>query len=355
MTRAARSLLGALVCVTLVLAGCGEDLPTLTAPTTGQPTTPAVKPGGGSAVRTTGRGPQPPDRGVWLGAWVKPEFQTATGRASALTGFGEQTGAQMAIGHMFHDWTDRFPGPTQDAFLELGLLPMISWSGTDTRSVTSGVYDSIIRQRAQEIRDWGQPVLLRWRWEMDRPNLAASVHSPADYIAAWKHIRAIFTKAGADNAGWVWCPHVRGFVEAQRDAAAYYPGDDQVDWVCTDVYPGTDFATFTSQMDAFMSFARQHPRPVILGEFGVTAPGQPGQRAAWLREARQYIKTHPRIKAAVYFAQKQGKKPVYDSTFDADPEGLAAFRELATDPYFAAPVPTRDSTPGAAAPRAPTG
>ena len=182
-------------------------------------------------------------------------------------------------------------------------------------------------------------MLLRWRWEMDRPNLAASVRSPGDYVAAWKHIRGIFTDVGATNAAWVWCPHVLGFVDSSRNAAAYYPGDDQVDWLCTDVYPGTDFDEFTAQMDAFMEFARERPRPVLLGEFGVTTQGQPGQRGAWLREAREYIKTHPQIKAAVYFAQKQTKKPVYDSTFDSDPEGLEAFREMTDDPYFSPPLP----------------
>lgn len=77
----------------------------------------------------------------------------------------------------------------------------------------------------------------------------------------------------------------------------------------------------------------------MIGEFGVTYPGGPGQRAAWLREARGYVKQHPQIKAVVYFAAKQNTKPVYDSTFNEDPEGLAAFQELTADPWFAAPPP----------------
>jgi hypothetical protein len=341
-----------LVCASLALAGCGEELPTLVTPTTGQPS--PVTPRAAGAYETTGRGPDLPAKGAWLGAWVKPDWNTPTGRVAALTSFGEQTGAKLAIAHMFHDWGDQFPGATQQAFQGMGLLQMISWSGTDTRSITSGVYDAIIRKRAEEVRQFGLPLLLRWRWEMDRPNLAASIHSPGDYVAAWKHIRKIFTDVGADNAAWVWCPHVLGFVEPDRDAAAYYPGDDQVDWLCTDVYPGKDFDSFTTQMDAFMAFASKHPRPVMLGEFGVTTIGDPGQRGAWLREAHAYVKTHPQIKALVYFAQKQTKKPVYDSTFTDDPEGLAAFRELAADPYFTAPPPPmQHPSPGAADSTAP--
>lgn len=94
---------------------------------------------------------------------------------------------------------------------------------------------------------------------MDRPNLTQSVHSPEDYVAAWKRIRGIFTEVGATNAGFVWCPHVQGFVDEKRNAAAYYPGDDQVDWLCTDVYPGKEFDGFAEQMDTFMAFAAKHP------------------------------------------------------------------------------------------------
>jgi hypothetical protein len=339
--------LAIVVVATLALTGCGEKLPTQVPPSSGQPS--PVKPRAVGTYETTGRGPDLPERGVWMGAWVKADWQTPSGRAAALDAFARQTGTDLPIAHMFHAWPDEFPGPTQQSFKAKGKLQLISWSGTDTRSITSGVYDAIIRQRAEQIRSFGLPLLLRWRWEMDRPNLAASIHSPGDYVAAWKHIRAIFTEVGATNAAFVWCPHVLGFVEPERDAASYYPGDDQVDWLCTDVYPGKNFDGFASQMDAFMAFARQHPRPVMLGEFGVTTQGRSGQRAAWLREARQYIKTHPQIKAAVYFAQKQDK-PAYDSTFNDDPQGLAAFREMTADPYFAAGLPPLlHPSPGAVA------
>ena len=349
MVKAARGVVAILVGATIALSGCTGD-PASPGPTTAAPPS-TVPPRPGTEFPTTGRGPEPPDKGAWLGAWVKPDWQTPAGRAAALDAFGEQTGAKLTIAHMFHEWQDDFPGPVQHAFHATGRLQMISWAGTDTRSIASGVYDQLIRQRAEEVKAFGMPVLLRWRWEMDRPNLSASVHSPADYIAAWKHIRAVFTDVGATNAAFVWCPHVQGFVEADRAAGSYYPGDDQVDWLCTDVYPGRDFESFSRQMDAFMAFAREHHRPVLIGEFGVTTDGGPGQRGGWLREAHNYVKKHAQIKAMVYFAAKQTKKPVYDSTFDADPEGLAAFKELAGDPHFtSAPPPSMHTTGPSATP-----
>ncbi len=333
--------LAALLVLTLVVAGCTGGGKGKNAKST--PELPigssASVPGAPGPYSTTGRGPQPPGDGVWLGAWVKPDALTPTGRLTAFDDFEDQAGRQLPIAHIFHDWTDEFPTQNDEIFVQQQKLLLISWSGTDTRSITSGVYDSLIRSRARGVKDLGVPVLLRFRWEMDRPNLAASVHSPQDYVAAWKHVRKIFTDEHATNAGWVWCPHVRGFVEPGRNAAAYYPGDDQVDYLCADVYAGRDFDGFAAQLNEFMPFAQKHPRPIIIGELGVTDRGDISKRVAWLREVRTYTKAHPQIKGLVYFAAKQSGTPVYDTTFADDPHSQAAFRELAADPYFAARAP----------------
>ncbi|MFD4207794.1 glycoside hydrolase family 26 protein [Micromonospora tulbaghiae] len=312
--------------------------------TTAAPAPPTVTPRT-APVRTTGRGPEPPEKGAWLGTWVKPRFHNASGRATAFDDFNRAAGGQLAIAHMFHEWNEPFPGATERAFQAQGKLQMISWQGTDTRSTVSGVYDSLIRERAKDVKEFGVPVLLRYRWEMDRPNLAASMHSPEDYVAAWKHVRGIFTEMGVTNAGWVWCPHADGFAEPQRRAADYYPGDDQVDWLCADVYPSPEWNSFSNRMDHFMAFAKKHPRPVVIGEYGLTQDGRPGQRAEWMREVGPYLKKHPQIKAAVYFAARQTEKPIYDSTFGNDPESEQVFREMATDPYFQPPMPDL-SVPG---------
>lgn len=312
--------------------------------------TPGAAPGGPPAAiaaqptewTTTGRGPEPPDQGVWLGAWVQPTTATPNGRAQALTAFDELVQGDLPIAHMFHEWTDAFPGPTQESFQGLGKLQMISWSGADTREITKGLHDDLIRQRAEAIRDYGVPLLLRWRWEMDRPNLQSQIHSPQDYISAWRRIRWIFTEVGARNAAFVWCPHVQGFTDPTRDAAAYYPGDGQVDWLCTDVYPGPTYERFGPQMDAFMEFASQRPRPVIIGEFGATHDGEAaGARGDWIRQVRRYVSGTPQIKAAVYFSAKQ-TSPAYDSTLDGDWDLIAAMRALTRDPHFQAAPPALD-------------
>jgi beta-mannanase len=220
------------------------------------------------------------------------------------------------------------------AFVQQGKTLMISWSGDDTRVIESGRDDAVIRQRAEEVKALGAPVLLRWRFEMNRPNVQASIWSPADFIAAWKHVRAIFTAVGATNAGWVWCPLATDF--DATDGPAYYPGDDQVEWLCADVYPGPDYDSFGDVADEFMAWASTHDRPIIIGEFGAEDDDStPGQRATWIKGAAAYAKTHPQIKALAYFeARKNENGTDRDFTLAGTAAPLAAFKAMAHDPYF---------------------
>jgi len=247
-------------------------------------------------------------------------------------------GRKPVIVHSFHPWGDEIPDQFDFQVVRDGEVDMLSWAGTDTRSITSGVYDDQIRHVATAIKALGAPVLLRFRWEMDRPNLAAVVHSPADFIAAWKHVRAIFTAVGATNAGFVWCPLSTGF--ANGTAQRYYPGDDQVDWICTDVYPGRAMTSFATMMAPVMQFARMHDRPVMIGEFGV-AQQSGSARAQWFSGMQSVLAAQPQIKAVVYFYSAHRSQPNHDYTLGADPGDLAAFKSLVDGVELSAAPPAR--------------
>ena len=83
---------------------------------------------------------------------------------------------------------------------------MVSWNGR-TPHDPEWASDAMIHQRAAALRDLHAPVFLRFYWEMDGSKKAAWSKSPADYIAAWRHVHAIFAAEGATNVAWVWCPN----------------------------------------------------------------------------------------------------------------------------------------------------
>ena len=72
-------------------------------------------------------------------------------------------------------------------------------------------------------------------------------------------------------------------------------------------------------------------KPVMITEFG-SAPGLPGVRAKWIREAHDNLIASPHVKAAIWFNFDQRRENEPNWRIDADPESLRAFNET-----FAAP------------------
>ncbi|NVI87044.1 hypothetical protein HUX53_07125 [Actinomadura sp. BRA 177] len=330
--------------VATVAAGCGDGA------------------GAAPKITTTARAgvaPVPPKQGAYFGAWVPPE---GTGRPSSspsgapsgtpsgspsgkdagkpgmapIARFEQRLGRQLDIVQSYRSWKSDFPGALEKSVADGNRYLLLTWGGADTRKIVQGEYDDLIAKRARAVKDLGKPVFLRWSRDMDRSSAGKRVHSPADYIAAWKHLREIFKEQQVDNVAWVWCPTARGF--GGPDAGSYYPGDDQVDWICADAQPGGDYdyRDLSESVKLFMEWARKHKKPIMIAEFGV--PKAYGtRRADWLREAAKTLQD-PQVKAVVYFNSDEQAENARDKrraySVNGDKHATSALRELATTPYF---------------------
>lgn len=328
-----RRVLAPLGVLVLVLAGCtshrrDEPEPTPSPDLTSAPVAVAVHPGPFEA------GPvAPPAAGAYLGAWIKPEALTHAGRVEAVAGLEKDLGRPLDIVNTYRRF-DQMVGTASDAeFLASDATLMVSWATGDNRSILAGEHDRLIRRQAKAIRKVRKPVLLRIRWEMDRPNLRATMWSAEDYIAAYKRIREIFAQQRVKNVSWVFCPTAEGFVRG--DAPAFYPGDDQVDWTCVDVYAGNLFQPIGQLMGPFLRWAAQRPKPIVIGEFGVAKAWGSAGRAAWLADAARTFKANKQIKAVVYFeSDPEGNGPKQQFQLAGDKPAFQQFTRLTRDPYF---------------------
>jgi beta-mannanase len=162
---------------------------------------------------------------------------------------------------------------------------------------------------------------------MDGLRLHDTVHSAADYIAAWDRMRSVFTAQHVTNAEFAWCPLALGFKSGV--APSYYPGDGEVDWVCADVYSpisGT-VKSFASLAQPFLSWAKGHPhKPIMFGEFGAAENWGSNVRAHWLAALGGVVKTNPQIKALVYYNSNAGQARY---SLQPDPGALAALAAVA--------------------------
>ncbi|GIF65947.1 hypothetical protein Ais01nite_39820 [Asanoa ishikariensis] len=271
---------------------------------------------------------KPPTDRVWVGAWVKPAVWGQAGRRDAVLGVEKKLGRRFDVINTYRTFDEKFWTETDKEYVKRGSIVMVSWASGDTRSMLDGQHDEMIRAQAKRVARAKRPVMMRFRWEMDRPNLRATMWSPEDYIAAWKYTRQIFKEEGATNASWVWCPTAEGF--DRGDAPLFYPGDDQVDWTCVDVYASSSYRPLDELMGNFLKWAGERPKPIIVGEFGVAREWGPDRRAEWMRDATRVFQANPQIRAVAYFDSDPDDNPsTLHFKISDDEQAFAAFKELA--------------------------
>jgi hypothetical protein len=302
------------------------------------------------AVRTPG--PLVPTEGVLFGAHPRSSNQSDDSQRTSLLDLEAKLGRTLAIDHYYRPWTTLFPTFREQWDFDNGRIPMISWGKTYASDIILGLHDALIHTRAADIAALGQPLFLRWFWEMDGNRNQQYAQSPDAYKLAWQHIRGIFLEHGATNAAFVWCPNASGFDSGE--AQQYYPGDEHVDWVCADGYnwyrrPGDNDQSFRSVFQGFHDWAtaKTNPKPLMVGEYGVLEPSSPpDHKPNWVNAARAALKFDlPAIAAVVYFnsAGNDNNGVFRDWRVNTSEASLQAFQLMGADPYFnggpAAPAP----------------
>jgi hypothetical protein len=243
--------------------------------------------------------------------------------------------------------------------IQNGRIPLVGWGCADSDKVNNGSFDDIIRGTARIMKAFGHEFFMRYCWEMDGSRKQGEVKGYAKFNKAWQRMHGIFQEEGATNVIWVWTPNAAGFKDQRSfthnepPAPYFYPGDEYVDWIATDGYnwgvsnrsQGDRWRHAIEIFDEFMVFARQHPKPIMIGEYGAQEqPGDPGAKAEWMRVAHEvFTNIKPRsaecnwcgaysdVAALVYFDVDYGKHG--DWRIMSSDETLAAYAIAAKDPY----------------------
>jgi beta-mannanase len=150
-------------------------------------------------------------------------------------------------------------------------------------------------------------------------------NGPGDYVRAWKHVRAIFTRVGVPNARWVWAPNVP--YAGSVPLASLYPGDAYVEQVGLDGYNwstlqswswwqsfGEVFGPGLDELRALTS------RPVVIAEVGCPEVG--GDKAAWVTGMWSTLAAHPEVRGLTWFDFAKET----DWRIESSPASVEAFR-----------------------------
>ncbi len=307
-----------------------------------------------------------PRNGALLGAYVNPDALVPGTNVEVQYQWRSTLELERRLGRPFDvlqfywGWQDGFPDDGFEGWaIEHGAIPMINWDGTALKEIVDGRHDDWIAARARAVQELNVPVFLRFAWEMNGDwydwsgaRNGASHAAASDYVQAWRRVHDIFTREGADNAIWVWAPNYvsipntrdDGPEAAWNDFRNYYPGDRYVDWVGIDAYNAGSWASWDELLAPddlpriYHHFAGR--KPIMISETASQEAAEANDaptgvsKAAWIADVRRRLPAgYPEIRAFLWFHLRGEDR---DFRVDSSGDALAAFRELAHDPYFGA-------------------
>lgn len=209
-----------------------------------------------------------------------------------------------------------------------GALPLIQWNSDayPLREVVSGRLDGYLTRYAQAVARFHLPVALSFDHEMNGNWYRWGYHhvAPSLYVAAWRHIHNLFTRAGTRNVIWVWTVNRDSDRSAVSPDRPWWPGSSYVTWIGINGKYATPGSTFGSVFRASLASVRAlAAKPVMLTETGIAVgPRRPAQ----IRNLFTGMAAYPQIIGMAWFNE--------DAThgnwrLQGDPASDAVFRREA--------------------------
>jgi hypothetical protein len=146
--------------------------------------------------------------------------------------------------------------------------------------------------------------------------------SPAQFVAAWRNIYDVFAQEGATNVVWA-IDYLQGTTH-ECVVPQLWPGNQYVDWVLFDSYPGTQGRSWQDSAGLFYTYLTQHSSAVInyaskpwgIGEFGycnVHPGGLTAEQYFGSVQAAVQANTYPKLKMYLVYADTGGPNPANDA------------------------------------------
>ena len=340
-TRSLPARAGALLGVGVVLAASAIGSQPAQAVSAAAPAAPAAVPCGQVSVKLV------PSCGAWFGLSATPQTHAKLAYLEGLVN------RKFDIVYNFHRIGDTLPTPSERQLVKEGRMLHVNIETTQLSwaQVAAGAADAALTKQAQGLKSLNVPVMINFDHEPDAKKKAVR-GTPAEFVAAFRHVHDVFDQAGATNAVWVWV--TTGYKGNFGRLLALYPGNAYVDWLSWEAYTGVGCdenptlgtaASFYKNVSPMYNWVRttgaaggiDASKPIIISEYdAVYNTPDPTVTANWYRGIPGALQTSfPNIKAI----QKWDVPGNCRYATDTDPEITAAIRAIGTKPYLNQPRP----------------
>lgn len=193
------------------------------------------------------------------------------GNWSGMAEFGSATGDAPKIALYYSTWNSGFNTTFAQTARHHGSYVFVELEpyGVSLSSVAAGHSDNYLREYASTVRGFGYPVILSFAHEMNGTwySWGAGHTTPAEFVAAWRHVVEVFREEGATNVTWVWAVNDTNVPDSLRP---WWPGAKWVNWIGVDGYyyfQGDSFdSVFGQTIEQIRTFSKT---PVMIAETAV--------------------------------------------------------------------------------------
>jgi mannan endo-1,4-beta-mannosidase len=212
----------------------------------------------------------PPPAAPYIGVAPGKPWKANLKNFSAMLGYTPQ------IVEAYQTFPAKFPMPRACLLAQEHILPLIQWNPrVSMAAIADGRYDSYLNRYAQEVKNFGHPVVLSFAHEMNGEwySWGYTHTSPQVFIAAWQHVHTVLEGDGASNVIWLWDVN-RDTHLSQPSVVSppqeWYPGPGYVDWLGIDGYFNSPDDAFSGVFDKTLADFRAFPGlPVLVTETAV--------------------------------------------------------------------------------------
>ncbi|GGT35373.1 glycoside hydrolase family 26 protein [Streptomyces purpureus] len=305
-----------------------------------------------------------PPCGAWWGAYIPYDGDGSL--TEPVYAFEKKIGRRLDLVYTYHDMSGNELDGTlltpDEQVLGRDRMLMLAWESTvwkephhagytetqlGWKNIASGRYDTeILDPQIRRIKAYGKRVFLSFDQEVDA-RIKEGAGTPAEYVAAYRHLHDRFKRIGADNVVWVWT--VSGYLGSAELMKQLYPGDAYVDWIGMDQYnyfvchDTTDWKDFDRSQRPTYDWLLANvsaTKPVMMAEFAtVPDPADADRQRDWYTAIPEVVRTLPKARALVHWNRSVPGRGC-DLTVNSGP-GLEGYRTAGQDRYFAQPVPNR--------------
>jgi glycosyl hydrolase family 26 len=243
-----------------------------------------------------------PDPSSDISADALDAYEGTVGRKVAWVYFDDEWLGSRAFPAVTAGWIrDRGSVPFIRLMMRSQKVPLVTDPVFTLDRIVAGEFDEDLRAWADAAKAFRTPLIVEYGTEINgdwnpwsAPYNGGLDVGPGKFRQAYRHIVEVMRARGAANITWALHFNSQNFpgTDPRNVPAAYYPGDDVVDWVGISAY-GSERSTdsrcpsFRSLVDGILPQLREATpfKPLFIFEFG-SSGGNPGcAQAPWVAGA----------------------------------------------------------------------